>query len=136
VIWSFEAEWPDPEVRQQRPWLTVVSWRYDSTANNGMPMDDERAKMLDLELALDPLEDCTNSFQAYRRTGNGLKEFVYYVGDQGEFMARFNDLLAGHPSYPLEVHFFEDRTWSDFEKLLADFRGAPERSSDSDTSTR
>lgn len=61
---------------------------------------------------------------AYRRTGNGLKEFVFYAEDQSQFLAELNQLLATHPTYPLQIKFYEDPTWSDFEKLTADFRKA------------
>jgi hypothetical protein len=40
---------------------------------------------------------------AYSRTGNSLKELVYYITDQDEFMAAFNAALKGHPRYPIEM---------------------------------
>lgn len=122
VIWSFVDELPNQQARQVKPWLTVVSWQYDGSGNDGMPGVDLQELMQELERALYPLEESAFSLAAYRRTGNGLKEFSYYVEDRALFMARLNELLAGHPKYPLEIKFFEDPTWSDFEKLAADFR--------------
>lgn len=122
VIWSFVDELPDQHSRHAKPWLAVVSWPYDGSQNDGMPAEDLQELMRNLELALYPLEESEFSVSAYRRTGNDLKEFVYYVEDQSHFLAQLNELLAAHPRYPLEIKFYEDPTWSDFEKLTADFR--------------
>ena len=122
VIWSFVDELPDQQSRRAKPWLAVVSWPYDGSLKDGMPAEDLQELMRNLERALYPLEESELSVSAYRRTGNGLKEFVYYVEDQAQFLAKLNELLAAHPKYPLEIKFYEDPTWSDFEKLTADFR--------------
>jgi hypothetical protein len=56
----------------------------------------------------EPLKECRSdgsyaleasplSWAAYRRTGNGLKAFVFYVGDREAFMQQFNERLTGAP---------------------------------------
>jgi hypothetical protein len=57
----------------------------------------------------------------YRRTGNGQKEFAYYARSTDEFMSSLNASLASHSRYPIEIKFYEDKDWSDFRRLLADF---------------
>ena len=125
VIWSFIDELPDASLRQAMPWLTVVAWPYDGSNDDGMPSKALQATMFDVERALYPLEESPFSWSAYRRTGNGLKEFVFYVGDREAFMQQFNALLAGLPRHPLEIKFHEDPSWSDLAALIADFKPQP-----------
>ena len=46
--------------------------------------------MLALQHAVDELEEAALCRHAYSRTGNGLKELVYYLVDRDEFMVAFN----------------------------------------------
>lgn len=124
VIWSFVNEFPSAAERDGLAWLTVISWRYDRAERNGMPPEATNQRMLALEDALQVLEAPGQCRSAYRRTGNGLKEFVFYIHDRDGFMARLNAVLAGEERYPIEVRFYEDPDWSDFRKLLEDFAGA------------
>ena len=54
----------------------------------------------------------------YSRTGNGSKEFSYYIADRDSFIQAFNQALRTHPAYPIEINFFEDREWKDFRAIL------------------
>lgn len=60
-------------------------------------------------------------FDVYSVTGNNLKEFVFYIASREAFMNNFNAALNGHPAYPVEVNFYEDKEWSDLVKLQNDF---------------
>lgn len=117
VIYRVLEELPDVEVRSLLPWLTVISWRYDREVRNGMPPEGILEQMMALERALDPIELAGHCRHAYSRTGNGLKEFAYYIADRDQFMLLFNDGLRGHPRYPLEIEFYEDREWADFQTV-------------------
>lgn len=124
VILKFVQEFPEPEIREQFPQLTVISWIYDGSENNGMPEAEVNEQIMALEDAIDDLLTIEKIAQhAYSRTGNGLKELVYYISDQEVFMARFNQSLQGQPRYPIEINFYNDPEWEDFEKLLKDFEG-------------
>ena len=37
VVYKFMNEFPDDSTRSKMEWLTVVSWKYDGSTNNGMP---------------------------------------------------------------------------------------------------
>ncbi len=84
--------------------------------------------MKDLEQAIadGPINDgvCRH---AYSRTGNGLKELVYYTSDRERFMAAFNTALSDHPQFPLEIVFNDDPKWDDFRELLDAFRKSENR---------
>lgn len=122
VVYKFMNELPNKPVRDTMSWLTVISWKYDGSNNNGMPLNAINESMIKLEDGLENIEGReTLYFDDYSATGNNLKEFVFYIADRELFMANFNKALNGHPSYPIAVNFYEDKEWSDFTKLKSDF---------------
>ena len=122
VIYKFVNELPQDSVRSNLSWLTVISWKYDGESNNGMPLNDENQSMVVLEDAIeDHLENDQVLRHVYSRTGNNLKELVYYIHDQEKFLEAFNKALSGHPRYPIEINFYQDAEWEDFKRLLNDF---------------
>ena len=125
VIYKFVNELPKQEVQNQLQWLTVISWKYSGNGNNGMPPTEENQKMIALEDAIvDNLENDKILRHVYSRTGNNLKEFVYYIHEQGQFLELFNKTLSGRPKYPIEISFYEDIEWEDFKRVLSDFKKA------------
>ena len=56
--------------------------------------------------------------QAACITGNGLKEWRLYTYDTDEFMSSFNQGLAGHPAYPIDMQMFKDPEWEALSELL------------------
>jgi len=122
LIYKFVDELPSPETREKFRWLTVISWKYDRSVRNGMPPENTNKQMLALEHAVDELEEAALCRHAYSRTGNGLKELVYYIVDRDEFMVAFNTALRNQPRYPLEIKFYEDQEWEDFQTIRRLFK--------------
>lgn len=123
VILRFVHEIPDSSIFSRLPWFTVISWKYDGKERNGMPTKATNLKMLELQKALDSkFIDNRICRHAYNRTGNGLKEFNYYISDKDKFMEQFNDALAGHEVYPIDISFYEDPEWTEWNKLLENFK--------------
>lgn len=122
LIYKFVDELPSQETRDKFRWLTVISWKYDRSVRNGMPPENTNKQMLALEHAVDELEEAALCRHAYSRTGNGLKELVYYIVDRDEFMAAFNTALRSQPHYPLEIKFYEDQEWEDFQTIRRLFK--------------
>ncbi|MBD0403902.1 DUF695 domain-containing protein [Flammeovirga sp. EKP202] len=123
VIVSFENSLPDKDIRVKCPYLTVISWHYDGSKNNGMPSEIENNKMLTLEGSIDKILESSKEFQrAYNRTGNNLKEFILYISNQSQFMDILNTTLASHEKYPIGIKFYEDPNWSELSKLIDDFK--------------
>lgn len=123
VIVKFVNELPEIEITNKFQILVVISWKYDGERNNGMPIKRDNAKMIvfeDLIMNSDLLE---NSFiHAYSRTGNNLKELIFYCETQEEFMDMINLTLAKYERFPIEINFYEDIEWSEFKTLLKDFK--------------
>jgi hypothetical protein len=122
VIFNFVDELPSQETRKKFRWLTVISWKYDRTVRNGMPTESTNKEMIALEHAIDELEEAKLCRHAYSRTGNGLKELVYYISDRNRFTDAFNKALSQHSRYPIEINFYEDPEWQDFQKLRGLFK--------------
>jgi hypothetical protein len=122
VILKFINEFPTEDVRNAYRWLTVISWKYDGK-QNGMPLEDVNSSMIALEKVFeDSLEHEGFCKHAYSRTGNNLKELVYYIENQEKFLAALNKALASHPRYPIEINFYEDQAWEDFQRVLGMFK--------------
>lgn len=123
VIYKLVEEIPEESLRAASPWLTVVSWKYDGSGNNGMPEKDLNQSMVRLEGAIEgALVRPGFCRHAYSRTGNGLKELAYYISDREAFMSAFNDAMSRNPRYPIEINFYNDPEWQDFVGLLEAFR--------------
>ena len=75
-----------------------------------MPEKKINQRMIILEDAIDKsMESSTIFTHAYSRTGNNLKEFVYYGTNQADFMDVINKTLENHKEYPIEIKFYEDK---------------------------
>ena len=122
VIYKFVNEFPEEKIRLQYPRLVVVSWQYDGAENNGMPIDEINKEMIKLEDALEEgIENKGLCKHIYSRTGNNLKELVYQIRSDDEFLKALNESLFSHQRYPIEITFYEDKEWKDFKELLNDF---------------
>ncbi|MFI1770316.1 DUF695 domain-containing protein [Thalassobellus citreus] len=123
VIMKFVNELPEKKVMSKLPFLTVVSWKYDGTKNNGMPLTEVNNRMIILEDAIENSMNSTELFtHVYSRTGNNLKEFAYYSSSQKDFMEILNRTLEKHDAYPIEINFYEDKEWTDFKTVIKDFK--------------
>lgn len=134
VIYRFANELPSQSVRAAFGQLAVIAWPYDGSQRNGMPREAANARMIALEKAIEErIESKGECRHAYSRTGNGLKELVYYIADRDGFMEALNDALGDHPRYPIQITFYEDEKWADLRGILELFRNASEggRSADS-----
>jgi len=122
IIYKFVNEFPHEDLRSKYPRLVVVSWEYDGSRKNGMPENSVNEKMMQLEDALEEgIENLGISTHVYSRTGNNLKEFVYHIRNDEEFIEALNSTLSSHKRYPIEITFYEDKEWKDFKELLSDF---------------
>ncbi|HFD12118.1 MAG TPA: DUF695 domain-containing protein [Crenotrichaceae bacterium] len=128
VIYKFVNEIPSSEIQDKLPLLTVISWKYEGSQRNGMPEQSDNQRMIKLEDAIeDGVESNGACRHAYSRTGNNLKELVYYIHNRDEFLETLNQTLSNHTRYPIDISFYEDKKWEDFQKLLNDFSGAKNR---------
>jgi hypothetical protein len=123
VIMKFVNELPENKIMSKLPFLTVISWKYDGSENNGMPLEEINQRMIILEDAIENSMLSSKIFtHVYSRTGNNLKEFTYYTKSQDDFMKMLNKTLKKHAEYPIGINFYEDKEWTDFKKVISDFK--------------
>lgn len=122
ILYSFDNYLPSEDVMQGFPALVVMTWKYDGSKNKGMPSSSELEVIYSFESVLDDLAEQGASFRAYARTGNNVREFVYYTVSQDFYLEALNKALAEHPAYPIEITFYSDPEWSDYKKLMTDFK--------------
>ena len=114
----------------------LVNWKYPHRP--GMPPPEDvwrRMQVLDesvADLAWEP--GCAYLMNIC--TGLGAREWCYYTKDRDDFMRRFNELLAAHERYPLEIEFHDDPQWevwqryrSAYERVGGNAEGPPGRAS-------
>ncbi|HEY0843834.1 MAG TPA: DUF695 domain-containing protein [Noviherbaspirillum sp.] len=118
IIVRAKAELPEHRIRKQYGWLTVITWTY-SVESGGLPGADENQKMNNLEDTIESRLEATGLCMAVAsRTGNGKKEWSYYVRDRDEFISAFNKVMHGKPRLPLTMHFYHDPAWQELNRLL------------------
>lgn len=117
VILKFLGEMPADEAREAFGVLSVIAWKYDGAANEGLPSAAERERMNTLEDTLD-LIDAVILRPAFTRTGNNVKELAYYIGDREQFLASLNRVLRNHPRYPIEISFYDDPQWRELGQFI------------------
>ncbi len=115
-IIKFPNELPKREIRQKLPFLVIISWKYDGKGNNGLPNEETNKEMTILEKV--PKENDL-FFHAYSRTGNNLKEIVFYCSNKTDFMKIINDDLK---NYPIEINFHKDIEWENLNETILIFK--------------
>jgi hypothetical protein len=109
---------PNNDTRKDFIWLTTISWSY-SLEPNGMPEREAQSRMNVLEDTIESqLERHGFCIQAISRTGNGKKEWSYYIRDREAFMEAFNKAMEGQLPFPIEINFFHDPQWLELNNLL------------------
>src|SRR5688572_30850641 len=95
---------PDGISSDACPDTVEILWRFDASGTNGMPGTALSAQMMEGEDALDALEGRGRGFLGISITGNGRREWVWYVVDGEAFRARARDVMArSGDRYPLEI---------------------------------
>jgi hypothetical protein len=117
VIVRFVNDFPNEQTRHNYRWLTVISWKY-SPDQRGMPEPSDTARMKVLEDIIESsLEAHGTCMQVISRTGNGMREWSYYIRDRDEFIDALNTALAKQPKFPIEINFFEDSAWRELSHI-------------------
>jgi hypothetical protein len=117
AIFRVRTDKPDDTQIENMGTCVKVRWAYEESAG-GFPGTDDREQMDQFEETIDELT-CEKSFSYLMlvTTGLGLKEWMFYVADEANFMERFNQLLWEQPEYPLRILHSPDETWSEWESV-------------------
>lgn len=98
----------------------LITWAYEGEARS-LPGSETTDRMTEFEEAIDALTS-ENGFAELVcvRTGLGERQWLFYSRDRARFMTELNGRLAGHPRYPLEIHFDDDPEWTIWKEFLDD----------------
>jgi Family of unknown function (DUF695) len=88
-----------------------VIWPYDASVRNGMPPTDDNELQVGFEDAIEHLGEAPHGYLMLVFTGNGRKEWLFYVGNIEGWMLSLNESLAEHYPYPLEIENWSDAAW-------------------------
>jgi len=105
------------------PTLLSIFWPYEAADESGMPDEETNDDQIDLEDALEVLDSPGVSFQMLVVTGNGRKEWHWYVSDVEEWMTRVNELLAGHSAFPIEIVNYLEPDWAMYHGFISGVEG-------------
>ena|SRR2546430_6274367 len=103
---------------QRYPNLISVLWAFDKS-ESGMPDDPTVDRMNDFEDRLDALEGANRGYMMVTITGNGRREWLWYVADSSEFMTGVNRLLRSVPAkFPVSFEGAEDPAWQTYGAFI------------------
>jgi uncharacterized protein DUF695 len=86
------------------PHAVELIWRFDGAATAGMPTPEVHQLLMDCEGLLHVLERSGSGMLGLSITGNGRREWVWYVRDPALFSRQVEDLVsASRRAFPLEV---------------------------------
>lgn len=107
---------PPDTVRAKLKNLVLITWNYEPVDESGMPSQEDTEKMERFEDLMDAgvVETGFGRLMTVF-TGEGLKEWQFYTGDEEVFMQKLNETLAGEEVLPLEIEVFEDENWDGYQ---------------------
>lgn len=112
VIFRARKEAPCGIDTEDYPYYVSVFWPYKPANDGGMPDGDTNADHIVFEDTLIPLDLEGYSQLMLVITGNGSKEWIWYVRDFDDWIGRLNAALSGHPVYPIDIEYQLDPEWS------------------------
>lgn len=105
------------------PYLINVYWPYTADNEGGMPNADSNDAQIEFEDALERLDKSGISHLMLVVTGNGRKEWFWYVKDIDNWINQLNVSLAGKPVYPIQIETSHQPDWSQYHKFISGVSG-------------
>jgi len=116
------------------PWLTVIKWPYEP-GRNDLPCHEDFQTMKQFEdLVEEGLVRKGVCILSACLTGDGAREWEYYIRDREEFEVHLNRTLAAYPRFPIQIEYYNDPNWESFHDILKMVGKAPGQSADSSAS--
>lgn len=123
VIYRSMQYVPDGEKESDFPILINIYWPFEKDENNGMPDRSTNEKQINFEDAIASLDANGTSHLMLVVTGNGRKEWIWYVKDSNEWVGKLNELLTGHEVYPIQIEIEKDPEWSTYHDFVSGVKG-------------
>jgi len=114
---------PDGVKETEYPFLVSVYWPYTSENDGGMPDAATNEAQVDFEDALENLDGPGISHLMLVVTGNGRKEWHWYVKNVEDWMQQLNSALAGKPVFPIQIENSHQPAWSLYHGFISGVQG-------------
>ncbi|WP_372870861.1 DUF695 domain-containing protein [Shewanella sp.] len=123
VIYRSMEKVPEGQNESDYPTLINIYWPFEADENNGMPNAQTNHDQIAFEDTLDQLDQNGVSHLMLVVTGNGRKEWVWYVKDVEGWMIKLNERLSGHKVYPIQIEINQDPEWATYHNFVAGVKG-------------
>ena len=123
VIYRSIENVPEGQNESDFPTLVSIYWPFNENVNNGMPDQQTNEEQVLFEDALETLDQNGMSHLMLVVTGNGRKEWLWYVKDADSWMAKLNELLIDHKVYPVEISISSEPSWSTYHNFISGVKG-------------
>jgi Family of unknown function (DUF695) len=114
---------PTGAVEPGYPTRVSIYWPYEPENQSGMPDDESTDAQHEMENAFGELDSPDYGYLVLVVLGNGRKEWHWYVSDVGAWGIRLNELLAGHPVFPIRIEKRDDPDWALFRDFISGLDG-------------
>ena len=99
------------------PTLVAITWEFADYDDPFKFQGSVEEHHYDLEHSLNHLNGDENGFLILIRTGEGVKEWLWYVKDFEDWMAKLNQSFSGKPAFPIKIDPYDDPEWGTFKQL-------------------
>jgi len=123
VIYRSLENVPEDQKESDFPNLINIYWSFEVDVNNGMPDSETNENQITFEDAIESLDKKDISHLMLVVTGNGRKEWIWYVKDVDSWLNQLNELLQGHDVYPIEIKIDQDSEWSMYHNFVSGVKG-------------
>lgn len=117
VLYCYRQNRPNAADHRDYPHALRVRWSFDRHARSGMPPDAVNALQREFEAAIEPVGEGGYGYLMLVITGNGRKEWLYYVSDLDAWLDHFNACLDDHEPYPIAIDDWPDPEWHTWQCL-------------------
>ena len=120
VIFRGRQYIPNGLVEPGYPTRVSIYWPYIPVNDSGMPDEETTEAQYEMENALESLDSGEYSYLMLVVTGNGRKEWHWYVSEVETWQARLNELLGEYPIFPISVEKSHEPDWALFRNFISE----------------
>jgi hypothetical protein len=118
VLYRYRAA-IDPKISfSDYPILVAIAWDFEDYDGPFKFEGSSEEHHNDLEESLSGLDGEENGFLILVMTGEGTKEWLWYVKDFESWMAKINESCSGKAVFPISISSYEEPEWGTYKKLI------------------
>jgi hypothetical protein len=117
VLYRYRAAINPALCFSEYPTLVSITWEFAEYDDPFKFQGSVEAHHADLETSLGGLNGEENGFLILVRTGEGVKEWLWYVKDFDDWMIKLNQSFSGKPAFPIKINPYDDPEWGTFKQL-------------------